>query len=289
MKGLIKSIIFLFFILTNNLFSQIPNLENRDKKKIKSQLLDTYYRSMSKWDISFKDLLENKAGAACIEWNKMSSTFLSNGIFDALGYSQNVPNKKASQIAAISGCNKMKQYYELEGKCECEVIVVNSNNKVIIPIKKIDIDKDFDKGIAFFKSEKYEEALEIFKKLSELGDSRSQYNFSFMHLKGYGVTQNFSLAYYWALSSKLYGESSPSELSDTFDYCINKGFLKFDQQINLTALKNESLKRINSENIYKYFENGIHPITFVINEDQKVLTLSTKEFIKNPIDAINFN
>ena len=66
----------------------------------------------------------------------MSSTFLSNGIFDALGYSQNVPNKKASQIVAISGCNKMKQYYELEGKCECEVIVVNSNNKVIIPIKK---------------------------------------------------------------------------------------------------------------------------------------------------------
>ena len=87
-------------------------------------------------DISFQDLLENKSGAACIEWNKMSSTFLSNGIFDALGYSQNVPNKKASQIAAISGCNKMKQYYELEGKCECEVIVVNSNNKVIIPIKK---------------------------------------------------------------------------------------------------------------------------------------------------------
>ena len=67
-----------------------------------------------------------------------------NGIFDALGYSQNVPNKKHHKLlSAVSGCNKMKQYYELEGKCECEVIVVNSNNKVIIPIKEIDIDKDF--------------------------------------------------------------------------------------------------------------------------------------------------
>ena len=99
------------------LYGQIPNLENRNKKKIKSDILETYYRSMSKWDISFKDLLENKSGAACIEWNKLSSSFLSDGIFDALGYSQNVPNKKASQIAAVSGCNKMKDYYQLEGKC----------------------------------------------------------------------------------------------------------------------------------------------------------------------------
>ncbi|MEC8099971.1 MAG: hypothetical protein VX089_02025, partial [Pseudomonadota bacterium] len=159
MKGLIKSIILLFFILTNNLFSQIPNLENRDKKKIKSQLLDTYYRSMSKWDISFKDLLENKAGAACIEWNKMSETFLTNGIFDALGYSQNVPNMKASKIAAVSGCNKMKDYYQLQGKCECEVIVANTNNEVILPIKKINKEKDFIEAVNFFKKEEYSKAL----------------------------------------------------------------------------------------------------------------------------------
>ena len=44
----------------------------------------------------------------------MTETFLSSGIFDALGYSQNIPNKKASEIAAISGCNKMKDYYQLK-------------------------------------------------------------------------------------------------------------------------------------------------------------------------------
>ena len=98
---------------------------------------------MNKWDISFQDLLENKSGAACIEWPLMTESFLSSGIFDALGYSQNIPNKKASEIAAVSGCNKMKDYYQLEGKCECEVIVVNDNNKVILPIKKIDIEESF--------------------------------------------------------------------------------------------------------------------------------------------------
>ena len=82
----------------------------------------------------------------------MTKAFLSNGIFDALGYSQNIPNKKASEITSISGCNKMKNYYQLEGKCECEVIVVNSNNKVILPIKEINIEKDFTEGINSFKN-----------------------------------------------------------------------------------------------------------------------------------------
>ena len=248
MKRYLAHFIIVNLLFSCNLFGQIPNIENRNKEKIKSAILDTYYRSMSKWDISFQDLLENKSGAACIEWSKMSSTFLSNGIFDALGYSQNVPNKKASQIAAISGCNKMKQYYELEGKCECEVIVVNSDNKVIIPIKKIDIEKDFDKGIAFFKSEKYEEALEIFKKLSELGDSRSQYNFSFMHLKGYGVTQNFSLAYYWALSSKLYGETKSKLIINESRYKISK-----EEKADLDNKLKENLEKIALEGAVNSF------------------------------------
>ena len=56
--------------------------------------------------------------------------FLENGIFDALGYSQNIPNKKASQIASISGCKKMKEYYKLEDTCSCEVIITNNNLEI---------------------------------------------------------------------------------------------------------------------------------------------------------------
>ena len=222
MKRFFIPLIFIKFFIISNLFSQIPNIENRTKSKIKSEVLETYYRSMNKWDISFQDLLENKSGAACIEWKNMTESFLKTGIFDALGYSQNVPNKKASQIAAVSGCNKMKEYYQLEGKCNCEVIVVNTENKVKLPIKKINIKKDFNEGINFFKSQNYEKALDIFKKLSELGDKKSQYNFSFMHLKGFGVTQNLSQAYYWGLSSKLYGEKKSEQLLKESKFKISK-------------------------------------------------------------------
>ena len=95
MKRYLAHFIIINSLFSCNLFGQIPNIENRNKEEIKSAILETYYRSMSKWDISFQDLLENKSGAACIEWKKMSSTFLSNGIFDALGYSQNVQKKGA--------------------------------------------------------------------------------------------------------------------------------------------------------------------------------------------------
>ena len=239
MKGFLTPFIIISFVFVSELFSQIPNIENRNKKKIKLAILDTYYRSMSKWDISFQDLLENKSGAACIEWDKMTDTFLSNGIFDALGYSQNIPNKKASQIAAVSGCNKMKDYYQLKGKCDCEVIVVNTENKVILPIKKIDVEKDFNDGVKFFKAQEYNKALKIFKKLSELGDSKSQYNISFMHLKGFGITQNYSRAYYWGLSSKLYGEKK-SEL------IIKQSRLKIskDEKSNLDNELKENLEKI---------------------------------------------
>ena len=204
-KHLFTLMLILFFYI-NILHSQIPNIENREKKKIKTDILNTYYRSMNKWDISFQDLLENKSGAACVEWPLMTESFLSSGIFDALGYSQNIPNKKASEIAAVSGCNKMKDYYQLEGKCECEVIVVNDNNKVILPIKEINIEENFSEGIIFFKDEDYANALKVFNKLSNLGHAKSQFNLSLMNLKGLGVTQNYSKSYFWALASKLYGE-----------------------------------------------------------------------------------
>ena len=44
----------------------------------------------------------------------------------------------------------MKDYYQLAGKCKCEVIVVNNDNKVILPIKEINIEEDLLKGINFF-------------------------------------------------------------------------------------------------------------------------------------------
>jgi len=91
-----------------------------------------------------------------------------------------------------------------------------------LPIKKINIDKDFSEGINFFKDEDYVNALEVFNKLSNLGHSKSQFNLSLMNLKGLGVTQNYSRSYFWALASKLYGEKKSLQIISKSQYKISK-------------------------------------------------------------------
>ena len=172
-----KLYLVLFYLLIVDIAkSEIPNIEDRNKKEIKEGIANTYLRSMTKWDIPFDDLLENKSGAACIQWNKMTNIFLENGMFDALGYSQNIPNKKASQIAAISGCKKMKTYYKLADTCKCEIVVTNNENEVLLPIKEFDVEKEFSEAVKLYKKEDYQASYKKFMKLSNMGDKKSQYN-----------------------------------------------------------------------------------------------------------------
>ena len=203
---------FIFFLINAKALGIIPDLENRDKNKIKKDILDTYLRSMDKWNIPFLDLLENKSGAACIQWPNMTEIFLKEGMFDALGYSQNIPNKKASQIAAIAGCKKMKDYYKLGDTCKCEVVLTNNENQVVLPLIKFDKKKEFSLAVEAYKNENYQDAYKKFLKLSELGDGVSQHNLSIIFYKGKGYPQNFNKSYYWAISSKLYGEKEATNL-----------------------------------------------------------------------------
>ena len=164
-------------------------------------------------------------------------------MFDALGYSQNIPNKKASQIAAVSGCEKMKEYYKLENTCSCEVILTNDINKIILPIKKFDIKREFENALLLYKKNDYEKALNKFEKISDFGDAKSQYNLAVMHYKGQGIPQNFNRAYYWSIMSMLNGqkkaeilmknnkkrvsdinrEEIESEVKDNLEKAINEG------------------------------------------------------------------
>ena len=231
-----------------SLKAQIPNIEDRSKKEIRNGIVNTYLRSMTKWDIPFVDLLENKSGAACIQWNKMSDSFLKDGMFDALGYSQNIPNKKASQIAAISGCKKMKDYYKLKDTCNCEVVITNDENQVLLPIKKFDREEEFTQAVQHYKKEEYSKAYKKFLKLSNIGDKQSQYNLSVLLYKGRGFPQSFKKSYYWSLSSKLYGENKSDKI-------IEKSTLK---------LSDEEIKEINEElklNLEEIASNGnLHAI-----------------------------
>ncbi len=214
-------IFFFFFLIIKYLYSEIPELENRDKETIRKNIVNTYIRSMNKWDIPFQDLLENRSGSACINWNDLTENFLKTGMFDALGYSQNIPNKKASQIAAVSGCKKMKEYYKLGDTCTCETIITNDITEVILPVKKFDVDKEFENAVSLYKKNNYKKALKKFIKLSEMGNAKSQYNLAVIHYKGLGTPQNFKKAYYWSLMSQLNGQKEAKKLSNKSESKIN--------------------------------------------------------------------
>ena len=205
-------IFIIFFLSIRLIYAEIPNLENRDKEKIKDNIVDTYLRSMNKWDIPFQDLLENRSGSACINWDTLTEEFLKTGMFDALGYSQNIPNKKASQIAALSGCKKMKEYYKLGETCKCEIILSNNLTEIKLPIKKFDLEKEFINAVSLYKKKNFEKAYDKFEKLSEMGDSKSQYNLAIIFYKGLGVPQNFKLAYFWSMMSKLHGQKEGKKI-----------------------------------------------------------------------------
>ncbi len=215
-------IFIIFFLSIGVVHTEIPNLENRDKEKIKNNIVDTYLRSMNKWDIPFQDLLENRSGSACINWDTLTEEFLRTGMFDALGYSQNIPNKKASQIAALSGCKKMKEYYKLKETCTCEIILSNNVTEIKLPIKKFDLEKEFVNAVSLYKNKKFEKAYKQFEKLSEMGDAKSQYNLSIIFYKGQGVPQNFKLAYFWSMMSKLHGQKEGKKI-------VNKSLKKISE------------------------------------------------------------
>jgi len=236
-------IFIIFFLFNKYAFSEIPNLENRDKEKIRKAIVETYIRSMNKWDIPFNDLLENRSGSACINWKSLTEDFLKEGMFDALGYSQNIPNKKASQIAAISGCKKMKDYYKLENTCSCEVIITNDRTEVVLPVKEFVLETEFLDAVSLYKNKDFKNAYIKFLKLSELGDAKSQYNLAVIFYKGEGTTQNFKKSYYWSMMSKLSGQKKANNLIDN----------------NLKKLTKDNLLEINEEikdNLEREVEEG---------------------------------
>jgi len=210
-----------FFLIIKCLSAEIPNLENRNKELIKTNIVETYIRSMNKWDIPFQDLLENRSGSACVNWSELTEEFLKTGMFDALGYSQNIPNKKASQIAAISGCKKMKEYYKLGDTCTCEVILTNNITEINLPIKKFDIEKEFEDAVIHYKKNDYKKALNKFEKLSEMGYAKAQYNLAVIFYKGLGVPQNFKKSYYWSMMSDLNGQKEAKQLLNKCEKKVN--------------------------------------------------------------------
>ena len=113
-KGVILSKLFTFFIIA---FLTVPCfIFETNAKENYGQI---FLKSLLKWGVNFKELENNKAGAACIK-NYLAET----NDFEALGFSFKLYDIKYAKKVAITGCNQMKKKKNLTD-CTCETIIVN--------------------------------------------------------------------------------------------------------------------------------------------------------------------
>lgn len=88
-------------------------------------LVETYKRSMLHWRIDYDGLTPNRAGAACVPWESLDDAFLTEGIFEALGYGWQIATEEVAARAALEGCERMRRGRRLEKTCTCELLLYN--------------------------------------------------------------------------------------------------------------------------------------------------------------------
>ncbi len=80
---------------------------------------------------------------------------------------------------------------------------------------------------------------------------------------------------------------SSDAINHAFEKCIEKKFLERDESINYSLLKRKTLNRL----VFPSFENEsslqIHPLTFVIFNNDKCFILPTDKFLEDPIKVIH--
>ena len=91
-----------------------------------------FYRSMNHWKYDYAKLPDQKAGVACIPWERLDTAFLDSAIFEAFGFSHSVSKEEVAIRIATQGCNRMKAYYKLTD-CACELVLIGEAVAVTVP------------------------------------------------------------------------------------------------------------------------------------------------------------
>ena len=120
------------FVVMSMTWPVIAAADGANSAELKDRLGKMFYRSMTHWKYNYAKMPEQKAGVACIPWDRLDTTFLDNEIFKALGFSYSVANDDAAIRIATQGCNQMKAHYKLTD-CECEPVLVGDAVVVTIP------------------------------------------------------------------------------------------------------------------------------------------------------------
>ena len=121
----------MFFFSPNELKSESHKEQNTNK--IEESIILVFKKSMKHWNIEYDTLTENRSGAACIPWLEFSDNFISEEIFEALGYGFNLYDENIAVKAAMEGCNRMRTYYKLQNRCYCEMILFNDESRIQVP------------------------------------------------------------------------------------------------------------------------------------------------------------
>ena len=125
-------------VLNSNEFNDNPNTSNFAITD--NEIVKIYMRTMNHWKIDFTKLEENRAGAACINWDRLESIKQTNGLFLSLGYSKNMATEESAINSALSGCERMRVKNNEEDVCDCESVIINNKALINYPNNNIAIE-----------------------------------------------------------------------------------------------------------------------------------------------------
>ena len=106
--------------------------DGSDSGALEDRLSAMFYRSMTQSNYDYTKLPDQKAGVACIPWERLDTAFLDSAIFEAFGFSYSVAKDEMAIRIATQGCNRMKRYYKLTD-CVCELVLIGEAVAVTVP------------------------------------------------------------------------------------------------------------------------------------------------------------
>lgn len=81
---------------------------------------------------------------------------------------------------------------------------------------------DYQRARSAYEGGEYSKAFELFKKLSESGDTRAEYDLSKMYLQGIGVKQDIGQGWLWMIKAADHGNTMAMvELGGRHEYGVN--------------------------------------------------------------------
>jgi TPR repeat protein len=81
---------------------------------------------------------------------------------------------------------------------------------------------DYQRARSAYEGGNYQKAFELFKKLSESGDVRAEYDLSLMYLQGIGTKQDVGQGWFWMIKSADHGNTMAMvELGGRYEYGVN--------------------------------------------------------------------